>query len=204
MPAQKNKRFGLLLYQRYHQINSGVSVFLMGLGVVMLAGTGAAWLWWKEVGADGLRALFWSALAFLVLGLLRFLFTLAVSKITYVECRPKSLKIQTTFLPLVISYRRVVDTRPSALREIFPPEEQKRNRDLLEAHWGDTVVIVDVNGFPMPVKFMRVMMGPYFFTPDGNGLVLLVKNWMELSQRLDQALTQYRGQRGTAVYQPRR
>lgn len=199
--APKRKRFQLLVYRRYHQVHSGLSKFLIGFGLLLLIGAIAIKVFWSsEVGADALETMLLGSGAILVLGVLRFLFTFLVSKTAYVECK-KVLRIRTPFLPLDISYKRIRNTRPSTLRDIFPPEKQKRNRKLLETYWGETVVMIELTKLPMPPGFLKAIMGPYLFDPAGNGLVLLVDDWMGFSQSLDQALTDYRAQRVSPVAQ---
>ncbi len=193
--AAQRKKFPLLLYRRYHQTNSGLSKFIIALGLLALSGVVALRIFGPGENPATFSLALKLCLALLFLGVARFLFTFLVSRTAYVECRPRALKIRTPFLPLVISYRRIRNTRPVTLRDVFPPEKQKRNRKLLEAHWGETVVVIEMSRLPMSPGLLRAIMGPYFFHPDGSGLVLLVDDWMGFSQALDQALTDYRLQR---------
>lgn len=210
MADKRSKRFQLLLYKRYHQVHGGLSKFLIVLGALLIAGWVAARAFLgRAADPDALKVMLGGSLAILVLGVLRWAVTFLVSKTAYVECRAKSLKVQTPFLPLVISYRRIRNTRPTVLREVFPPDKQKRHRNLLQEYWGETVVIVEMDKLPMSPGLLKAMMGPYHFSPDGRGLALLVDDWMGFSQSLDQAISAYRAQRVTPVaqrglYRPRR
>lgn len=200
MPPRKKRRFALLLYRRYHQVNSGLSKFLIALGILLLAGWVATRIFLSaEISAENSQLLLWACLALLALGVLRLLFTWLVSKAAYVECKEHALRVQTPFLPLTISYKRIKNTRPSELRQLFPPDQQKRNRNLLETYWGETVVVIELTRFPLSPRLLKFLMGPYHFEPGGAGLALLVEDWMGFSQSLDQALTDYRTRRAGAA-----
>lgn len=200
VPPRKTRRFALLLYRRYHQVNSGLSKFLIALGILLLAGWVATRIFLgAEISAENSQLLLWACLALLALGVLRLLFTWLVSKTAYVECKEQALKIRTPFLLLTISYKRIKNTRPSELRQLFPPDQQKRNRNLLETYWGETVVIIELTKFPLAPRLLEFLMGPYHFEPGGAGLALLVEDWMGFSQSLDQALTDYRTRRAAAA-----
>ncbi len=198
MATRRARRFPLLLYKRYHQTRKGLSQFLIALGILSLGGLVALKIFaGAAINSDAFILMLGCGLALLAWGIARFLFTFFASKTAFVECRARSLKIQTPFIPLVISYRRIKDNRPSVLRELFPPDQQKRDRNLLETYWGETVVVIDVNKLPLPPRLLKAVMGPYFFNPDGSGLALLVDDWMAFNQTLDQALSEYRSQRAS-------
>jgi hypothetical protein len=199
MAAKRSKRFPLLLYTRFHQLNNGLSKFLIVMGIVLTGAASVAAVSPALIPSHAMRnILLQSGLVLTIAGIARLSFTLFVAHMAYVECRAKSLKIQTPFLPLLISYRRIRGSRPSVLREIFPPETQKRHHKLLQAYWGETVIAIELNQLPMSPRLLRLMMGPHFFTPDQTELILLVKDWMKFSRSLDQALNTYRTRRAAS------
>ncbi|MBN1889807.1 MAG: hypothetical protein JW850_17560 [Thermoflexales bacterium] len=205
MAAKQKKRFQLLLYKRYHELHRGLSQFLIVVGVLLLGGwLAAGFFLGDEADPAALNVLLWSSLGLLVIGLLRLMFTLLVSKAACVECRPASLQIRTLFFPLTVSYRRIKDTRPSMVREIFPPESyKKRYEHVLETFWGETAIIVQLNKLPLSAGLIKKLLGPLILDPNGTGLVLLVEDWMGFSQRLDQAINAYSTRRATPVHEER-
>jgi extradiol dioxygenase family protein len=202
MAAKQKKRFQLLLYKRYHETQRGLSQVLIVLGVLLLGGwLAASFFLGDEADPNALNVLLWCSLGLFFIGLLRLMFTLLVSKVACVECRPASLRIRTLFFPLVISYRRIKETRPSLVREIFPPETYKeRYEQLLETLWGETAIVVRLNKLPMSTGLIKTLLGPLILDPNGHGLVLLVDDWMGFSRQLDQAINDYSSRRATPVH----
>ena len=189
----KAKRFPLLIYHRYHQVQRSMSFGLVMLGMVLAVS--AVLLRAIRPGAvsGDVWLLFWIGAVITVYGLTRFLLTWAISRTAYVQCTPRNVKIQTPFLPVVFSYKRIIGSRPTNLRDVFPPEKQKGvRRKMLEKVWGQTVIVVNLKGYPMSKSFLRTMMGPYLLTPQGAGFVFLVQDWMGLSRQLSDYQEQWR------------
>jgi len=137
--------------------------------------------------------LFWAGLVIFVYGLVRYVLLFAISRIPYVQCTPRNVRIQTPFMPVVFSYRRFIGSRPTYLRDVYPPNKQKGwRRKMLEGLWGETVIIVDLKGYPMSKQLLRHLMGPYLLTPRGTGFVFLVKDWMALNRQLTDYYDQWR------------
>jgi len=146
------------------------------------------------------RLLLWTGVVFAVFGLARFLLTWAISRTAYVQCTPRNVKIQTPFVSVVFSYKRIAGSRPTNLRDVFPPEKQKgARRKMLEQVWGQTVIVVDLKGYPMSKSFLRTMLGPYLLTPQGTGFVFLVQDWMGLSRQLSDYQEQWRARTSKSV-----
>jgi hypothetical protein len=205
MAAKQKKCFQLLLYKRYHEMHRGLSQVLIVLGVLLLGGWLAAGFFLGDAAdPDALNLLLWCSLGLFVIGLLRLMFTLLVSKVACVECRPASLRVRTLFFPLVISYRRIKDTHPSLVREIFPPETyKKRYEQQLGAFWGETALVVRLSKLPVSASLVKTLLGPLMLAPDGHGLVLLVDDWMGFSRHLDQAVNDYNTRRATPIHEER-
>ncbi len=184
--STKPKRFPLLVYRRYHELHRGVSLLLIAVGVVLAISAALVRLIRPAAASGDPTLLLWAGLVLFGFGLARFLLTWAISRVAYVQCTPRNVKIQTPFVPVVFSYSRVVGTRPQNVSDVFHPNKQKgARRALLEGLWGETVIVVDLNGYPrMSKRMLRLMTGPFLLTPRGAGFVFLVKDWMALNRQL--------------------
>jgi hypothetical protein len=122
-----------------------------------------------------------------------FLYRTVASYLPYVQCTERNLKIRTPFYSIVISYKRIQETRPNALFEIFKKDAVSRSQaHFLEKFAGQTVVVVDMNSFPMSLRWMKFWMGDLMFTPDDRSLVLWVGDWMSLNRELADYLDRWR------------
>jgi hypothetical protein len=127
----------------------------------------------------------WILLAIGSVSFVIFVFRIVASQIPFIQCTEKNFKIQTPLYPIVFSYRRVKETRPNALFEVFKKDKvSKQDARFLEKYSGQTAVIVEMDGFPMPLNWMKFWMTNLMFTPDGQGLVLWVQDWMTLNREL--------------------
>ena len=196
----KAKKFPLLIYRRYHQVQRGMSLGLIALGIVLAVS--AVLLRAIRPGAvsGDVWLLFWIGVVIVAFGLARFLLTWAISRTAYVQCTPRNVKIQTPFVPVVFSYKRITDSHPTNLRDVFPPEKQKgARRKMLEEMWGQTVIVVGLKGYPASKSFLRTMLGPYLLMPKGAGFVFLVEDWMGLSRQLSDYQEQWRARTSKSV-----
>ena len=193
-------RFPLLMYRRYHQVQRGLSLGLIALGSVLAVSAMSLRVIRPGAVSGDVWLLFWAGVILAVFGLARFLLTWAISRTAYVQCTPRNVKIQTPFMPVVFSYKRITNSRPTNLRDVFPPEKQKgARRKMLEEVWGQTVIVIDVKGYPMSKSFLRTMLGPYLLTPKGTGFVFLVQDWMGLSRQLSDYQEQWRARTSKSV-----
>jgi hypothetical protein len=120
-----------------------------------------------------------------VIAFLLFLFRLVAPRLAYVQCTERNLRIQTPLYPVVISYRRITTTRPNQWSKVFPPEKiTRRQRRLLDKVLGESVLIVDVKGWPVSPGFLKLWMPEVMFSPDSVGLVLWVADWMTLNREI--------------------
>lgn len=196
----KAKKFPLLIYHRYHEVQRGMSFGLAALGIVLAASAVLLRVIRPDAVSGDVWLLFWVGAVIAVFGLARFLLTWVISRTAYVECTPRNVKIQTPFMPVVFSYKRITGSRPTNLRDLFPVEKQKgARRKMLEKVWGQTVVVVDLRGYPMSKSFLRTMIGPYLLTPSGTGFVFLVQDWMGLSRQLSDYQEQWRARTSKSV-----
>jgi hypothetical protein len=170
-------RFRLLQYERLYQVaRSPLWLIVIGLAV----------LWWRApfvsflapfesiiLYAAGLCLLCWAALALM-------------RRFAYVQCFPEALRIQTPLLRLAISYQRIHTVRPVVFKDMHPPSRQRwSQRHFLEPLFGLTGVGVTVSSYPMPLRWLRPLLGEYMFTRDAPGFLFLVDDWMTLSRQID-------------------
>ncbi len=178
-------RFPLLVYTPLRRWGS--------LGLMTALVVGAFWLLLPRIlGPTPLRPLV--LLAALAGGIL-FVYGHFAPRVAHIRCEPTGLRLQGPLMPLLISYRRVERTRLAPIAKVFDPQKDRAARRWPLAYWGMTAVLVDLKGYPVPPWWLRLWFDRHLFLPNGTGLVLLVEDWMGLSQQLDGAISAYRAQR---------
>jgi hypothetical protein len=55
---------------------------------------------------------------------------------------------------------------------------------LLAPFFGRTVLGIDLTELPLPRGLLNLFLSRFFFAPDQTGLLLIVNDWMALSQQL--------------------
>ena len=181
-------RFRLLLYERrlkrYRQPTITLALLLLGLWYPVSINyldwpppAAAPWLM-----AGGLVSLaFW-------------LFTLLGPRLAYAQPREDHLRLQTPIYRLKISYRRIHNTRPIDFAKMFPPSMVRRGeRWLLRPFFGATALGIDVQGWPLRPTVLRIFFNRFFFAVDQPSFVLLVENWMALSNQLSSHMDAWEG-----------
>lgn len=104
----------------------------------------------------------------------------------YVQVHRDYLSVVTPLLGFRVSYRRMRTAYPVLLQQLFPPNEARwSDRQFLEPFYGKTVIVVEMRGFPIDPKLLRLFLPPQMFSPRANGLVFLVPDWMGFSTELD-------------------
>lgn len=187
MAKRRSRRFPLLVYaplwRRWGR-----------LGLLLMLASGMLWgLAPRVLGPTPLRHL---ALFPVLAGGLLLLYGLAARKMAYVQCFPTYLRVQTPVYPLVVSYRRILETRPMQVGKIFDlRRDRAARRSWPRRYWAMTAVIVELRKFPVREGWLRLWFDRHLFLPDGTGLVLLVEDWMGLSRQLDSFQATYRAQR---------
>lgn len=183
-------RYHLLLYRRildrYRSPASVLAVLLLGLWYPV----SRSMLPWPRPPADGwLLAGGFVSLAF-------WLFARFGPRWAYVQPREDHLRVQTPIYRLKISYRRIENTRPIEFGKMFPPSQLRgREQSLLKPYFGATAVGVDLRSWPIHPRILRMFLNPFFLSTDQPGLVLLVEDWMGLSNQLNSRLDVWRGSR---------
>lgn len=179
MSSSSGDRFPLLLYRaaikRYRRPSFLLAVMLLGLWLPVSLErvswpppSGGPWLFAGGVVA----AAFW-------------LFTLFAPRFAYVQPRQDHLRLRTPVYRLNISYRRIRTTRPLQIAKTFPLTDLPRGkRNMLEPFQGRTALGVDLRSFPVSPTVLRLFLDRLFLAPDRPGLILIVDDWMELSEQI--------------------
>ena len=104
----------------------------------------------------------------------------------YVQARQDHLRLITPFLHLRISYRRMRSVHPTVLQQLFPPHKASWSQHrFLSPFYGDTVLVIDLQGYPLSPIILRLFLAPQMLSQKSPELVLLVPDWMALSSELD-------------------
>ena len=131
-------------------------------------------------------------------------FTLVSRYAAYVQAFPDHFRLITPFLRLKISYRRVTGIRATQFQALFSPQQARFfERGSLEPFYAATVVLVELTDYPLSQRSMRLFFPRHFFTPGKSGLVLLVNDWIGLSQDLDHFSLQWRQNQLNSQTRPR-
>lgn len=183
-----NDRYHLLLYRRILNRYRPPALMLAALLLGLWFAVSRSMLPWPRPPADG-----WLLSGGLV-SLAFWLFARFAPRWAYVQPRSDHLRVQTPIYRLKISYRRIENTRPIDFAKMFPPSQlRRREQELLKPYFGATAVDVDLRSWPIQPRILRVFLNPYFLSADQPGLVLLVEDWMALSNQLSSRIGVYRG-----------
>lgn len=180
-------RHDLILYQRFWGRLWRVT-FLFGTLLFVL------WLLGEFLGLEllGPAAAVWLLFGALA-SFLTTLIALVARRVSFVQAQADYLRIVTPFFPLRVSYRRVVANRVSSLAQFFPPRETKGAvRRHIEPFYGQSIVVVEMKGTPLPPWAMRLFLSRYMFADQPPRLIFVVKDWMKLSTEIDSALSSWR------------
>jgi hypothetical protein len=174
------KRHALLLYHRAMG-RLGLPTLLLGLLLATL------WGWNAFIGTP--LVMLKNSSLLLIAACVTLLFSLFafISRYrSYVQVHRDHLRLVTPFLPLRVSFRRIRRAHPVDFHTLFPPSEASwAQRSFLEPFYGQTALVIELNGYPMPRAILRLFLAPQMFSRNTTGLVFLVPNWMALSTELD-------------------
>jgi|SRR5215216_451754 len=182
--ARAGRKYPLIVYQ--HMLNRWwPAMITMGLGMFALAYTEyikpmarfIAWPWQLCV-AVGVLAIF-VGLLFIVL-----------KQFAYVRPYPTYLKLVTPFMRVNISYKRIRKTLPTEMHYLFPHKSLSGwMQDIFAPLANKTALVIELNGYPISPRLMRMFLARFFFKDKTPHLVILVKDWMGLSAELDSMRT---------------
>lgn len=171
------KKFPLLLYERF---------FSMVQWPSLLIAIGAGALWWFAPPLPLLASREnWLALAGGLSALL-FLGAFAARFFSYVQCQPGYLLIRTPLFRVAVSYSRIQYVRSVIVKDLFPSAQQKWNqRQSIEPFLSSTVVAVNLKGYPLDERLLKLWLNNFMFTRDTPGFLFIVRDWMSLSREID-------------------
>lgn len=172
----KGDRFPLLIYLRWARM-----LRLPSLLIAITAGVG----WWFEPDHPLLAGRGWVLFAIGGIGAVIFLYSLWVRRTAYVQCFPRYVKIRTPFLSVVVSYKRVLKVRPIEFHSQLPVADMKATRRrLLQPFLTNTVILLELKGFPLTERWLRLWIPQFMLAREVTGFVLVVEDWMALSRQI--------------------
>jgi hypothetical protein len=175
-PPKGGRRHPLLLQVRLNEMVFWPAVLIIGLIAALL-------IWDPPEMAEYRPYLTLVLLGSAGVLILTFLFRLRA----YVRCQPQVLRIQLPFRRLDIPYRDIQATRPSELFRLFPLQQQSPlQRNFLSPLLGYTAIVVQLRERPWSRRWQRLWMSKYMLSPDVEGLVLAVPDWLEFHNELDE------------------
>lgn len=170
---ERGRRYPILYQQRFNEMVFWPTILIVALSAALL-------IWGPPEVRFYLTVVLFGSGAILVL-------TLFFRLRAYVQCRRSELHVQLPFFYLDIPYRAINSTRPTNLYRIFFPAEQRwTQRRFLKPLFGCTVVVVDLDQLPAPPRQFRMWMTKYMLSPEADGLVLAVRDWIGLRTELDE------------------
>lgn len=186
------KRHRLLVYYRLGQ-RLRTMPFLIALFTVVLLVIG--WLGSTGILQGGDQSLLnrlWSSriLLYIIVGAsaLLYLFSLYISHDSYVEARPKTLRVKAGLVPVDISYARIKQIRLVSFSMQHPLDRLKGSDfSLVEPFEGSTCTAVDLKSLPKPFtpSLIKRMWNKFMFTGEGGSLMFVVQDPMVLNQQID-------------------
>jgi hypothetical protein len=171
--AKTGRRHPLLIYSRLY------AQWRLPALLITLIGLGLAWF------APGALADARARLGLVVVALaslLLFLYSLLAPRLSYVQCRPTHLRVNTPLFPLAISYSRIHTARPVPFE---PANVHWTQSEAAHPFIGQTMLALDLTSFPMSRRWLRVLLNPFVLPNNFLGLQLLVPDWMALSRDIE-------------------
>lgn len=170
---RRGKRYPLLYQQRFNEMVFWPAVLIVALSATLI-------IWGASEFRTYLSTILFGSGVILVL-------TLFFRLRAYTQCRSSGLLVRLPFYRLEIPYRLIKSTRPSDLYRVFLPTEQRwTQRRFLMPLFGRTVVVVELDELPSPRRWLRLWMTKYMLSPETDGLVLAVRDWIGLRTELDE------------------
>jgi len=175
--AKGGRRYPLVVYT--HMLNRWwTAVFTLGLALLGLSWALRSW------GFEDWRWLVFASIGGLsvFLGIL----LLLLRKSAYIQPFSDHFRLATPFLRLNISYKRIRRTISANMGALFPPESVSSwRREIIQPLAKMTVLVVELTGSPMSQSSLRLFLSPLFFKDKTPHFVILVDDWMKLSNELE-------------------
>ncbi len=184
MARRGGSKFPLIVYQ--HLLGRWwPGVFALGIAMFGLAYTeyldplGKILSWrWQLFAAVGALAVFAG------------LFLLVIRRFAFVQAFPDHLKIATPFMRINISYKRLVKTTTTEMRQLFPRKSMSGwVWDIFEPLANHTAMVIELKGYPISPVILRMFLSRFFFKDKTPHFVILVKDWMRFSSELESMQT---------------
>lgn len=172
---EKGEKFPLIIYRRWAKMLRWPSLL-----IAIVSGVA---LWF---GSDypllGDRA--WLFLIMGCVGALIFLYSIHAHRASYVQCFPNYFKVRTPLLSVAVSYKRILQVRPVEFYTQLPKNMKRPQLRLLEPYLGYTVILLELNAFPVSERRLRRWLPWFMLAHDVAGFVLVVDDWMALSRQI--------------------
>ena len=175
--AKGGRRYPLVVYT--HMINRWwPAIFTLGLALLALSWAIRNW------GYEDWRWLAFSSIGGLCifLGILM----LILRKSAYVQPFNDHLRLVTPFLRVNISYKRFRRASSANMGALFPPQSVSSwRREIIQPLAKMTALVIELTGYPMSQSNLRLFLSPLFFKDKTPHFVILVDDWMKLSNELE-------------------
>jgi hypothetical protein len=117
----------------------------------------------------------------------------------YVRVYPGYIYIRVPLMGLKIGFQRVRGIKPTLMQQVHPPEKQSwAQRTYLAPFYGKSVLLMELNSFPVSPTLLRLILPRAMFAPETTGLLLLVPDWMLLSTEMDSLFGAWQNTQGRA------
>ncbi len=179
--AKGGRRYPLVIYthmlNRWYPAILALGLFLLLLAYGIYSWGFEQWRWLAIASVGGLN---------IFLGLLLFI----LRKSAYIQPFSDHLRLATPFLRLNISYKRLRRTSSANMGALFPPKSvSKWQSEIIEPIARMTVIVLELNAFPMSQSSLRLFLSPLFFKDKTPHFVILVNDWMRFSSELESMRT---------------
>lgn len=200
MPKKRpGKKQPLMIYQRFISRLWPATLTLGGILLGLWALSFYAGVQVLEAGEE-----IWFAYAAIAC-LLFTLLALLARRGAYVQTRLNHLRLITPFFWLRVSYSRIIRAYVTAFNQLFPPSQATwAQRRFLEPFYGRTVLVVEMQGYPMPRLILHLFLSRYIFASRPGRLILVVDDWMGLSVEIDSYLAAWRQAQAQKEYAKKR
>ena len=126
-------------------------------------------------------------------------FLITIRKSAYVQPFENHIRLVTPLLRMNISYRRIRQASSVDMQNLFPLDKLKGwRRKLLLPLAGQTAIVLEMTGWPLPRWALSLFLSPFFFPDRTPRLALVVSRWMDFSTEMES----FRGTWLESLHQP--
>jgi hypothetical protein len=191
MTKTSSRRHQLLIYRRIgFRLGNLPFLLMFGIGALLILGFVGSLGFLDSFANKNLLNLLWegrvSFLALLVLCLALYITTSIIGRNSFVEARPKALRVKAGFFTLDISYRRIKEIKPFQFEKVFPASDLKGfDRSIADQLTGLACVGIVLKSWPVKPRVARRMWHKFMFLEREPGLLLAVREAMVLQNQID-------------------